>query len=56
MISGRRPVTCSEVPLSGFGAGTGNLTNVAVRSLFEWHLDAVTHALEEAVLVELGAD
>lgn len=34
---------------------TGNITNAALLSLFDAHLDAIALALEEADLVELGA-
>lgn len=35
---------------------TGNITNAALLSLFETHLDAIATALEEADFVELGPD
>ena len=35
---------------------TGNLTNAALLSLFDTHLNAVIYALEEAAFVELGPD
>lgn len=35
---------------------TGNITNAALLSLFETHLDAIAAALEHADLVELGPD
>lgn len=33
---------------------TGNITNTALLSLFETHLDAITAALDQADFVELG--
>jgi predicted nuclease of predicted toxin-antitoxin system len=35
---------------------TGNITNTALLSLFEMHLDAIANALGEADFVELGPD
>jgi predicted nuclease of predicted toxin-antitoxin system len=35
---------------------TGNITNTALLSLFERHLDAIATALEEADFVELGPE
>lgn len=35
---------------------TGNITNTALVSLFETHLDAITTALREADFLELGPD
>jgi len=35
---------------------TGNITNTALVSLFERHLDAIVAALDEADFVEIGPD
>jgi hypothetical protein len=35
---------------------TGNITNTALLSLFEAHLDAIVGALDEADFVEFGPD
>lgn len=43
-------------PLRLLVVSTGNISNTALLSLFETHLDAIVTALEEADFVELGPD
>lgn len=49
--------TCSRGPRSdSLVVATGNITNTALLSLFETHLDMIATALDEADFVELGPD